>query len=136
MNTYAYIDEKQMLENVVHQGKMFGLPELPVPKISHWVQENDSIEIDEMTFSVIHTPGHSLGGCCYLLDSQIFVGDTLFESSIGRTDLPGGDYNQLIQIIKTKLFTLPENIIVYPGHGDKTTISHEMKYNPFLRGKL
>lgn len=131
---YAHIKEKPLLEKVALQGQMFGLPEMPTPKISKWIDEKQ-LDINGLDFQVIHTPGHSPGGCCYQLESEIFVGDTLFESSIGRTDLPGGNYDQLLHSIKTKLFNLPDEMIVYPGHGDQTTIGHEKKYNPFLRGE-
>jgi hydroxyacylglutathione hydrolase len=132
---YAHIEEKSLLEKVALQGQMFGLPEMVTPEVSNWIDKED-INIDGLNFKVIHTPGHSPGGCCYQLESEIFVGDTLFESSIGRTDLPGGNYDQLIHSIKTKLFILSDEMIVYPGHGDQTTIDHEKKYNPFLRGEL
>ncbi len=133
---YAHKDDKQLLENIKIQGQMFGLSEFEQPTISNWIQESDLIEIAGLKIKVLHTPGHSPGGCCYLLNSKIFVGDTLFESSIGRTDLPGGDYDLLISTIKTKLFSLPDEMIVYPGHGETTTIGHEKKYNPFLRGEI
>ena len=132
---YAHIEEKPLLEKVALQGKMFGLPEMVTPEVSNWI-DKENINIDGLNFKVIHTPGHSPGGCCYQLESEIFVGDTLFESSIGRTDLPGGNYDQLIHSIKTKLLILSDEMIVYPGHGDQTTIGHEKKYNPFLRGEL
>ncbi len=133
---YAHKDDKQMLENIKIQGQMFGLSEFEQPKVSNWIQESDVIEIAGLKFRILHTPGHSPGGCCYFFNSEIFVGDTLFESSIGRTDLPGGDHELLISSIKTKLFSLPDAMIVYPGHGEKTTIGHEKKYNPFLRGEI
>ena len=132
----AHEDEKAMLAGVSVQSRMFGLEELPTPEISRWVHENDMIQVANLSFRVIHTPGHSPGGCCYLTDGAVFVGDTLFDSSVGRTDLPGGNYDQLINSIKKKLFVLPDDTPVYPGHGDQTTIGREKKFNPFLRGEL
>jgi len=83
---------------------------------------------------VIETPGHSPGSICFYCREQGFVisGDVLFESSIGRTDLPGGDYQTLLNSIKQKLFVLPDEVIVYNGHGEQTTIGREKKYNPFV----
>ncbi len=136
MPVYAHEKEKQMIEKIDVQGQRFGFSDLEQPTISNWIRESDVIELAGLKFRVIHTPGHSSGGCCYHLNSSVFVGDTLFESSIGRTDLPGGDYDLLIKSIQIKLLTLSDEMIVYPGHGDKTTIGHEREYNPFLRGEI
>ncbi len=133
---YVHEAERPMLASVSIQAEMFGLPNMPSPEVSVWLKEGDLQIKGGLTFGVIHTPGHSPGGCCYLMEDGIFVGDTLFESSIGRTDLPGGDYDQLIRSIKEKLFTLPDETIVYPGHGGFTSIGQEKRYNPFLRGVI
>jgi len=82
---------------------------------------------------VLHTPGHSKGGISLLGDKVVFTGDTLFAGSIGRTDLPGGSFEEIIRSIKTKLVTLPDRFKVYPGHGPVTTIGEEKKHNPFLQ---
>lgn len=104
------------------------------PEPSFLLEENKIIKTGDFTLKVIHTPGHTRGGVCFYdkENSQVFTGDTLFARSIGRTDLKGGDYNQLIDSIKSKLFKLPANTIVYPGHGASTSIDGEMKHNPFL----
>jgi glyoxylase-like metal-dependent hydrolase (beta-lactamase superfamily II) len=98
------------------------------------VEEGDTIEQAELKLEVIHTPGHTPGGIClYARDEHIlFSGDTLFAESIGRTDFPGGNAKQLLSGIKEKLLTLPQETVVYPGHGPQTTIGHELKYNPFV----
>ena len=98
------------------------------------VDEGDIIEKAGVKLRVIHTPGHTPGGICFYSekDGIIFVGDTLFAGSIGRTDFPNGDMKQLIEGIKHKLFVLPENTVVYPGHGPETTIGREKADNPFL----
>lgn len=98
------------------------------------LSDGDIIKIGEEELSVIWTPGHSPGGLCfYNSSSKILIsGDTLFQMSIGRTDLVGGDYSTLIDSIKTKLFILPPDTVVYPGHGDTTTIDYEMNYNPYV----
>ncbi len=89
-----------------------------------------------LTFHVLHTPGHTPGGVCYYCSEQnvVFVGDTLFAGSIGRTDFPGGNAEQLLDSIRRKLATLPEDTVVYSGHGPQTTIGCEKRHNPFLRG--
>ncbi|MDD4924819.1 MAG: MBL fold metallo-hydrolase [Dehalococcoidales bacterium] len=113
---------------------MFGINYNPVRQPDILLKDGDILEIGELKFKVIHTPGHSRGGICLLGEGVLFSGDTLFEGSIGRTDLPraGGDYNTIIKSIKTKLLTLDDSTIVYPGHGPKTTIGAERRGNPFL----
>lgn len=85
-----------------------------------------------LIFKVIHTPGHTPGGCCFLTGDYLFSGDTLFKAGIGRTDFPGASEDVFITSIKEKLLILPDGIKVYPGHGDESTIAGEKKYNPFL----
>lgn len=93
---------------------------------------DDTIDIGELHFLVLHTPGHSPGGICLLGEGVVFTGDTLFNEGIGRTDFPGGSYRQLLDSIHTKLIVLPDDTIVYPGHGPETTIGNERLQNPFL----
>ena len=87
----------------------------------------------DLEFKVLHTPGHSPGGICIAGHGVVFSGDALFNSGIGRTDMSGGDYNLLISSILSKLLTLPDDTVVLPGHGPKTTIGRERKHNSFLR---
>lgn len=98
-----------------------------------YVRDGQEITIAGMTCKVIHTPGHTSGGCCYYFEEagMLISGDTLFAESVGRTDFPTGSMGTLVRSIKDKLFVLPEETKVYPGHGDATTIGHEKKYNPF-----
>ncbi|MDD4873509.1 MAG: MBL fold metallo-hydrolase [Dehalococcoidales bacterium] len=98
------------------------------------LNDGDVVSIGGLNFNVIHTPGHSSGGICLSGEGVLFSGDTLFENSIGRTDLPGsdGDYEIIIKSIKDKLMTLDDKITVYPGHGPKTTIGAERRGNPFI----
>ncbi len=98
------------------------------------LQDGQEIEVAGIQVKVIATPGHTLGGACYYVESNgvLFAGDTLFAESIGRTDFPTGSHETLIRSIREKLFTLPEDTIVYPGHMSETTIEHEKKYNPFI----
>jgi glyoxylase-like metal-dependent hydrolase (beta-lactamase superfamily II) len=107
---------------------------LTAGKADHLIDEGDIIEKAGVKLRVIHTPGHTPGGICFYSekDGIIFVGDTLFAGSVGRTDFPNGSMKKLIEGIKHKLLTLPEDTIVYPGHGPETTIGREKADNPFL----
>lgn len=96
------------------------------------LKDGDKIEIGKMSLEVIHTPGHTPGGISVRFGDIIFTGDTLFFEGIGRTDLPGGNYDAIVRSIREKLFTLPETLKAFPGHGPETTIGHEKNNNTFL----
>lgn len=97
------------------------------------LKDGDEIQLDELNFKVMHTPGHTLGGVCYVLnDEYIFSGDTIFCESYGRTDFYGGDISILKSSIVDKVFSLEEDYVIYPGHGESTTLRDEKKYNPIL----
>jgi len=113
---------------------VFGLSYPPPPPPDRLLKGGDSIDIGDLHLLVVHTPGHSRGGICLLGEGVVFSGDTLFNFGIGRYDLPGGNGNQLMDSIHTKLMILPDNTIVCPGHGPDTTIGTERRGNPFLRG--
>lgn len=100
-----------------------------------FLNDADELQLAQICFQVLHTPGHTPGGVCLYCkdDHLVFVGDTLFADSVGRTDLTGGDFNTLISSVKEKLFTLTDDTVVYPGHGPATTIGREKAYNPFLK---
>lgn len=114
-------------------GLMLGSSLKAPPKPDRLLRDGDVIEVGELKFQVIHTPGHSPGGISLLGSGVVFSGDTLFNLGIGRTDIPGGDYAKLMESIITKLMVLPDSTTVYPGHGPETTIGTEKKWNPFLR---
>jgi len=97
------------------------------------LKEGDEISVGNFKLKVLHTPGHTKGGISLVGDNVVFTGDTLFAGSIGRTDFAGGSFQEIMQSIKTKLLTLPDNFTVYPGHESFSTIGDEKKYNPFLR---
>ena len=81
---------------------------------------------------VIHTPGHTQGGVCFYVDGKLFSGDTIFRESVGRCDLPGGNFNQIVESIEQKLFVLPEDTVIYPGHGKTTTVGWEKEHNSYM----
>ena len=132
----AHKADEFLLETMNDQLAMFGFTPNGdyVPTVDKYIDENDVIEFGNQKLSIIHVPGHSPGSVVFYNKEQNIVvsGDVLFNGSIGRTDLPQGNHQQLIDGIKTKLLTLPENTFVYPGHGPATTIKGEMKSNPFL----
>ena len=98
-----------------------------------YVKDGEEIEVSDVKCKVIATPGHTAGGCCFYFEEAGFCvcGDTIFQESVGRTDLPTGSMSTLVRSIREKLFVLPEETKLYPGHGDSTTVGHEKKYNPF-----
>jgi glyoxylase-like metal-dependent hydrolase (beta-lactamase superfamily II) len=114
---------------------MFGLPPKEVPEVERELADGDEIEVGRLRATVRATPGHSPGGCCFYFAEQktIFVGDTLFAGSIGRTDLPGGDHLTLLRSIHDQLLSLDDDVVAYCGHGPSTTIGRERATNPFLR---
>jgi len=122
------------------QGKMFGFEFKPSLPIDQFFQDEQTLEFGTMKFSVIHTPGHSPGGVCFHLKEDsalampetIFTGDTLFKRSVGRTDLWGGDQDLMIKSIRSRLMTLDDETLAWPGHGPSTRIGEEKRANPFL----
>ena len=127
--------ELPVLEAGPMVANMYGIPYDPSPTPTNWIREGDEIVLDHIRLKVLFTPGHSPASICFYnqADGWVISGDVIFYESIGRTDLPGGDYDTLITSIRTKMFALPDDTVVYPGHGPKTTIGHEKKYNPFLQ---
>ena len=115
--------------------KMYGFPGGPQPEPSRFMEEREVIRFGNTELLVLFTPGHSPGSVCFYNEKNSLVigGDVLFQGSIGRTDLPGGDYDTLENSIRTQLYTLPENVKVYPGHGPATTIGFEKRNNGFVR---
>ncbi len=127
--------EEPVLEQLSTQAGFFGLGKAEAPDVERWLEEGDEIEVGQYKARVIHTPGHTPGGCCLFFedDKILIAGDTLFQGSIGRTDLPGGSFEQIIASIKEKIFPLGDDVTVYTGHGPKTNIGLEKKINPFVR---
>jgi glyoxylase-like metal-dependent hydrolase (beta-lactamase superfamily II) len=135
---YLHKDDLFLYERVVESGRMFGLTVEPQPPIDVFYSAGQVIPFGQYEARPHHTPGHCPGGVCLQIGKtgevgqDLFVGDTLFAGSIGRTDLPGGNYNTLIGSIRTVLFAFGDEAKVYPGHGPNTTIGHERRTNPFL----
>ena len=127
-------DEEVLVERAVDHGDRFGIPVEPIDAPDSYFREGDQITFGNSYLEVIEAPGHSPGGVVFYNPEQkiLIAGDVLFYGSIGRTDLPGGSFEQLTGNIKTKLLILPEETVVYCGHGPETTIGFEKKNNPFL----
>jgi glyoxylase-like metal-dependent hydrolase (beta-lactamase superfamily II) len=123
-----------MLDRAAEVAQMYGMQGENSPAPDSFLAEGMEIVFGSHRMKTLHTPGHTQGGCCFYLEAEkmVITGDTLFADSIGRTDLPGGSHEQLLASIKTKLFTLPDEVTAYPGHGPKTTIGHEKRNNPYF----
>ena len=121
-----------MLED---QCRMFGIPFEPPPPPDQWLENEENIDLNELQGKALHTPGHTPGSMCFLFESQklLIAGDTLFQGSVGRTDLCGGDFKKIEKSIQKKLYTLDEETSVITGHGESTSIGHEMRANSFVR---
>ena len=127
-----------LYERVVEQGRMFGLSVEQPPPVDRFYESNVPLRFGRYVVDVLPTPGHCPGGVCLAIGAdgspsrELFVGDTLFAGSIGRTDLPGGNSDVLLQSIRSVLFAFPDDTVVRPGHGAQTTIGEERRSNPFL----
>ncbi len=116
-------------------GSSFGYSVGNIPKPRRFLEDGETIGWGTSSLKVLYTPGHADGSVCFYNapDGFVITGDVLFKDTIGRTDLPTGDFDLLMKSIKTKLFSLPETTVVYPGHGPETTVGYEMRNNPFIR---
>ena len=139
-NTYgvkvsASLEDSAWISNFAQTVARFGIPSDVMPRpVGHPIHHGDTLMLGEEPLQCLSTPGHSAGGTCFYAPQShlLFSGDTLFQGSIGRTDFADGNYGQLIRSIQQELLPLPPNTIVYPGHGDPTTIEDEMRYNPYV----
>lgn len=116
----------------------YGIPYHPSPSPSVFLEEGETIKFGNTELAIVFTPGHSPGSICFInhKNKSVIGGDVLFQGSIGRTDLPGGDFETLANSIRTKLYTLPDDYLVFPGHGDETPIGVEKISNPFVKASL
>ncbi|MBR2429880.1 MBL fold metallo-hydrolase [bacterium] len=124
--------DKEWVEQVNNYLPMLNMPSMKIPRIDKYIDNDDIINLGDLKIKVIHTPGHTQGGVCFYVDGYLFSGDTIFKESVGRCDLPGGDFNQIVKSIEGKIFTLPDNTIIYPGHGKSTTVAWEKVHNSYL----
>lgn len=131
---FIHPNEERVLQFAPQSGEIWGMPVDNYIGPLHFLQENQVISTGKNEIKILLTPGHSPGSICLYCEKDGFVigGDVLFRESIGRTDLPGGNHDQLLQSIREHLFVLPDDVIVLPGHGQPTTIGYEKKNNPFL----
>lgn len=134
LKLHLHAAEKIVLDHGPQSGQAWGMPFDNYDGELVYLEEGDKVKLGDEELEVIFTPGHSPGSVCFYSHDHKFLigGDVLFDGSVGRTDLPGGSFATLEQSIKTKLFLLPEDVIVYPGHGSSTTIGDEMRDNPFV----
>jgi glyoxylase-like metal-dependent hydrolase (beta-lactamase superfamily II) len=129
-------DDEPFLSRAARSASLYGLTAQDSPPPDVHLTHGQTITFGHCELRVIHTPGHSPGGCCFYLPGagKLISGDALFAESIGRTDLPGGSQKELVAAIRSKLLVLPEETAVFPGHGPATTIGHEKRHNPYLGG--
>lgn len=134
LKTEMHRFDEPLLKGAKEYGQLFEIDLEPPPPAGNYLHDGDRIGFGNSSVTCIHIPGHSPGGLVFYNEEQAFAiaGDVLFQGSIGRTDLPGGDYTTLITAISEKLMTLDDRVVVYPGHGDQTTIGNEKRFNPFL----
>ncbi len=130
--TFLHKDDLTLYKNLKKQGELYGMILDDPPEIDKFIKDGDNIKFEDLTINVIHTPGHSPGSVCFKNEDILFSGDTLFNLGIGRTDLWGGSLTEINKSITEKLFSLDDEIIVYPGHGPKTDIGYEKMNNPFV----
>lgn len=128
-------DDSFLWDMLETQCMMFGVPYSPAPAPDHWLEHEEELELEDLKGVCLHTPGHSPGSMCFHFDTEklLIAGDTLFQGSIGRTDLWGGDYRAIEKSIKQRLYTLDEACRVITGHGPATSLGFEMRNNPFVK---
>jgi len=133
-----HLDDKFLLDHVVESGANFGMTGVRNFAPDRWLDQGDKVALGEMTFDILHCPGHSPGSVVYFNSEMRFahVGDVLFNGSVGRTDLPGGNHATLIKSIKEKLLPLGDDVQFICGHGSGSTFGHERQTNPFLNGMM
>jgi glyoxylase-like metal-dependent hydrolase (beta-lactamase superfamily II) len=129
---YLHPADRPLLARLREQGDMFGFPRAGPPAVIHDLADGQRLALGEESLEVIHTPGHSPGGVCFRSGGELWVGDTLFAGSVGRTDLPGGSFEQLLRSVRTRLFPLGDELRAWPGHGPETTLGEERLHNPFV----
>ena len=132
---YALAEEEPLLKNGKTNLSVFIMRRVITMEADEYVRDGQELTLSGIRLKVLRTPGHTPGGCCFYCEEAgcVFAGDTLFQGSVGRSDFPGGSMSELVRSVKEKLFPLPDDTKVYPGHGEETSIGYEKKYNPFVR---
>ncbi len=125
--------DESLLRGLSIQSSLFGLPRVELPDSIVYLHQEKTLPVRDFPAEILPVPGHTPGSLALLFEDKLLSGDTLFYESIGRTDLPGGSMEEILHSIKTELFRLEENTVVYPGHGETTTIGHEKTHNPFIQ---
>jgi glyoxylase-like metal-dependent hydrolase (beta-lactamase superfamily II) len=133
---YLHPADQPLYDAAAEQGAWLGIPARTPPRPEHALADGDRLAVGSLQFTVRHVPGHSPGGVAIIGNGVAFVGDALFAGSVGRVDLPGGDARTLLSSIKEVLLALPDETVVYSGHGPETTIGEERRSNPFLNGAM
>ena len=131
---YLHPADRELYDRVIQQGLAFGIRVESLPPPDREFVPGETVRVGTVGFTVRHAPGHSPGSVCLVGDGVVFTGDVLFAGSIGRTDLPGADFDTLIRSIERELLVLPDSTMVYSGHGPETTVGRERGTNPFLAG--
>ena len=133
-----HAEAEEMLEALPTQAMMMGVRFGKVPRVDRYLEDDDIVEVGELRLRSLYTPGHAPGHLAFYLEDEglVLSGDALFAGSVGRVDLPGGSMEVLMQSIEERLLTLPDETVVYPGHGPRTTIRDERTTNPFLQGGM
>ncbi len=131
---YALAEEEPLLKNGKTNLSVFIMRRVITMEADEYVRDGQELTLSGIRLKVLRTPGHTPGGCCFYCEEAgcVFAGDTLFQGSVGRSDFPGGSMSELVRSVKEKLFLLPDDTKVYPGHGEETTIAFEKQYNPFV----
>jgi len=124
--------EKDVLDSLPAMCRQFHMPYYGQPDPVSWLKNGDRIKIGHFDLSFCHTPGHTPGGLSLLTDAGVFSGDTIFYRSVGRTDFPGGNAQTLMESIRSQIYTLDDETVLWPGHGPETTVGQEKRYNPFV----
>ena len=136
VEVYLHADDRKLYDGAVAQGQWLGVETEAPPAPDHTLAHGDTVSVGNCPFKVVHTPGHSPGSVTFIGSGAALVGDVLFAGSVGRVDLPGGNGGTLLKSIERELLPLPDDTVVYPGHGPATTIGQERRHNPFLTGAV
>jgi hydroxyacylglutathione hydrolase len=132
VSIHAHPGDAPFLDRLVDSASVWGVAVDPAPEFEPVLSDGDKIEIGALALYVMHTPGHSRGGVCFVGDGKAVVGDLIFEGGVGRTDLPGGSLKELVESITNRIFPLGDDCVLYPGHGNPTTVGKERIDNPFV----